>query len=239
MEATVAVRVGGSMTEQGATSIADRRAITIAAWLTLVGALLSGPVGVALVALTRPQPSWSDPTTLVAHWHWVQSAPFAFGFPLLAGFGLFVSVAAARVERRHRGVANAGMLFTGVGLAFASANYVAQIAYLPFAMRHDPTLVSAVAMANPRAMTWGLEMFAYGWIGVGLWLVAPAFPGGGTRRTIRVLLAFNGVASVISAAMMGVVDAWVLTPFGIVAFLLWNALVVALMAVVIVDARAR
>lgn len=65
------------------------------------------------------------------------------------------------------------------------------------------------------------------------------FPGDGKRRAIRALLGLNAMVSIGSAAVMAVVADWVLTPGGIVAFLVWNALIVVLMGLVIADASPR
>ncbi len=208
-----------------------------AAWLTIDGALLSGPFGVLLVLFVAPQPAWVDVPTFVAHYHWVQAVPYAFGFVMLVGFALFVGTTAAALPEAQRGLGLTALLFTGVGLASAATNYVAQLAYIPFALRPENAVLEAVAMANPRAFTWGLEMFAYAWIGIGMWLLTGAFPGAGVRRWIRRLLALNALVSVAGAALTVLVDAWVLTPFGLAAFLAWNVLVVALMVAVVVDAR--
>ena len=215
-----------------------QRLLRLSAWLTLVGAPLSGPISVAIVAAVGPQPAWQDVPTFVDHFHPVQAVPYALGFVMLAGFGLFAGAVAGRADEASRGWANAALLCTGVGIVFASANYVAQIAWVPFNLEPGNAVLPALAMANPRAITWGLEMFAYAWIGAGLWMLAPFFEGGGIRRWIRWMLAFNGVTSIAAAAMMGVVADWVLTPGGIVGFVIWNGLIIALMIAVLVDARA-
>lgn len=209
----------------------------VAAWVALCGLLLSGPLGLALVMAVGPQPPWVDTATFVAHFHPVQGVPYAFGHLLLAGLGTFAAAAAARMPPERLGLGYAGLLFTGVGIVFAALNYVAQIAWLPFASESDSALVAAASMSNPGAFAWGVEMFAYAWIGLGLWLLAPAFPGPGRNAAIRVLLAVNGVVSIAAAIPMGLASGWVLAPPGLVGYLLWNGLMAALLILVIREER--
>jgi hypothetical protein len=64
-------------------------------------------------------------------------------------------------------------------------------------------------------------------------LVAPVFAGGGLARATRIAFVANGPVSVASAFATAVIPGWALTTAGLVAFTLWNALVVVMAVLVL------
>lgn len=84
----------------------------------------------------------------------------------------------------------------------------------------DPAL-GYLVMANPRAISWALEMFGYALFGVATWLVAAQF-----GATVAWLLRANGVVSVLGAILTAIDLAWVHTTAGLVSFAGWNVLLI-------------
>jgi hypothetical protein len=49
------------------------------------GIVVSGPLGLWLVAVTHPAARWAGAPQLARDFHWVQTVPFFGGFALLTG----------------------------------------------------------------------------------------------------------------------------------------------------------
>lgn len=207
----------------------------------LAGVLLSGPVALAIVAGTHPQPPWSGPAAFAASFHPVQTLPYFAGLLLVGGFvGLIAALhglAAEPVRTRTR-----------IALAFAAAfgamvfvNYAIQTTFVPALLSAgDPAaaaLAGSLSMANPLALGWALEMWGYGLLGVATWLAAPVFLGMPRGRITAALFVVNGPLSIIGALATALWPGWVLTPAGIWAFALWNLLVVAMAGFALVSLR--
>jgi hypothetical protein len=58
------------------------------AWLNIAGLILSGPLGLALVSIVHPSPSWQGAATYAYNFHWIQTVPFFGGFALIVGYVL-------------------------------------------------------------------------------------------------------------------------------------------------------
>jgi hypothetical protein len=213
------------------------------AWLTLGGTLLSGPVGVALVELTRPQPPWRDAATFVAHYHPIQTLPYLLGFALVAGLVVLVVALGELAPAELRPRASVAVVLAAAFAALVFLNYVLQTTFVPGLVARfrssDAPVVEAFTMANPRSLGWCLEMWAYGIVGVATWLVAPVFGGTPLERAARLAFVANGVASVASALATAAWPGWVLTPLGFVGYGVWNLLVVAMAVLSLVAFRAR
>jgi hypothetical protein len=204
------------------------RTMAAAAALVAAGALLSGPIGLA-VAAAVPQPPWRDAETWAANFHPLQAAPFWLGFILLGASVFFVAHAAARAVQRNRTRARAALVCAGGFAGIIGVNYALQVAFVPhLARRHDPALAYLV-FANPGAASWALEMFGYALLGAATWLVAPIFHAGPHGRKIAGLLVANGVVSVAGAVATGVDLTWVQSAPGLVCFSAWNALLIGTM----------
>lgn len=210
---------------------------------TLLGALLSGPVSLWLVGITHPQPPWRDARTFVEHFHVIQTLPFFLGFFLVGGLlALLASLARLAPPEAHA----RALLAFGLGCAFAALvffNYAVQTTFVPLLARAytaaDAPILAAYTMSNPRSLGWSLEFWAYGVVGVATWLAAPSFAGSPVERLTAALCTLNGPLSVASALLTPFVPGWALTTPGLVAFGIWNLVVIALGAAAFVALRRR
>lgn len=192
--------------------------------MALVGSILSGPVALAIVGATHPQPSWSGPETFAAHFHRIQTLPFFFGLLMVAGFVVLVGGLRDSVAR----------MFTSVFAALVFLNYVIQTTFVPELVRGgDAALLSALTMTNPRSLAWGLEMWGYGFLGVATWIVARKIED----RVTSIAFVANGVVSVVGAFATALSRDWLLTTAGLAAFGAWNLLVVVMCVLVLVRRR--
>src|SRR4051794_30224084 len=66
-------------------SMRSRRFVFIAAITAFGGTLLSGPLGLWLIAATHPQPAWRDVGTFARADHGVQRVGYFAGFLLVGG----------------------------------------------------------------------------------------------------------------------------------------------------------
>jgi hypothetical protein len=214
-----------------------------AALWTGLGMLLSAPVTMAIVAWVHPQPPWRDAEQLVHELHRVQTLPFLAGFVLIAGLVLLVGALHAAADERARAGTSAALVFAGGFCALATLNYSAQTLLVPWLATHyQPAyapLIAAWSMVNPDSLAWGLEMWAYAWIGVATWLVAPVFANEGVERAARVLFTGNGVMSIGSAVATELHPGWAQSAVGLALFALWNAWMLAMSGVAFVALRRR
>jgi hypothetical protein len=211
------------------------RSLYVAALLVIPALLLSGPAGALVAWWLHPQPEWRDVATFAAHYHPIQLLPYACGFVLVGACAWFVTSAIGLGGRPRP----AALVATSVFAALITFNYSMQLGFVPAAARADSELAGALAMANPHSIAWVLEMTGYAAFGVATWIVAPVFAGGGRARWIRGLLVANGAVSVASALATYVSTAWIMTPVGVASYALWNALVIAAMVLVALEARRR
>ncbi len=230
------------MSEPGSSSSSLRWA-RYGAWLTLFGALLSGPLSLLLVTATHPQPAWQDAAVFVRHFHPLQTLPFFLGFALVGGLlTLVVSLSElAPAELRAR-----AKLASALAVAFAALvflNYAVQTTFVPLLVDQyrdtDSAVLSAFTMSNPDSLGWCIEMWAYAVAGVATWLAAPVFSGDGLARATRLTFTANGPTSVVSALATALVPGWALTTPGLLAFLVWNGLVVAMSVLALLSLARR
>lgn len=211
------------------------RALRAAALVAGAGVVASGPLGLWLVSVTRPQPAWRDAAAFVDAYHPVQGVPFLSGFLLLGGMAAMVGALHALAPADLRARTAAALVFAGAFAGMIGVNYAVQTTLLPALVGDDDPASRAVlgvlTMANPRSLGWALEMWGYAMLGAATWLVAPVFRRALRGRAARVagmLCAANGAASIGSAAWTALQPAWVLGAAGIAAFGVWNALMLAL-----------
>ena len=214
-----------------------------AAICALLGIVLSGPLAVFVLSIVRPQPPWTDAATFARHYHWVQAVPYFGGFLLVFGFVAMMASLYELVSAAHRAVATTALVFTAAFAALVFLNYVLQTTFVPNLARKDAAVyanvIAALSMVNPSSLAWAIEMWAYGFLGVGHLLMAPVFSREGLERTAATLFVINGVVSVIGA-LWTVADAdWMMTPVGMVAYAAWNIIVLAMVSVVLVVLRHR
>lgn len=62
--------------------LSDTQALRTSGALVLVGAVLSGPVAMLVVAQVSPQPAWSGVSAFADNYHPVQALPYVLGYIL-------------------------------------------------------------------------------------------------------------------------------------------------------------
>jgi len=122
-------------------------------------------------------------------------------------------------------------------------NYVNQTTFVPALVRNYrpeyDVLIGALTMANPLSLAWAIEMWGYAFLGLATALVAPVFGRTHLERVLAWLLVANGVVSVISALITAADLDWVLSTPGLVSFMVWNVLLIAITFLVVVASRRR
>jgi hypothetical protein len=210
---------------------------------TLIGVVLSGPVTVALVGATHPQPPWRDAELFARSYHVIQSLPYLGGIVLVGALVALMSCLHVLGRERAQPSMNAALIFTGVFAAFIFGNYVVQTTFLPtLAKPYDPSnapLISALSMSNPASLAWGIEMWGWGFLGVATWLASGVFRAGGVERAAKLAFAANGPVSIVGSVWTTVRPGWVMTPAGLVAFASWNLLLAAMGVLAFLSFRRR
>jgi hypothetical protein len=211
----------------------DYRAGRYCAAGTLLGVLLSGPVAVALVSATHPQPPWQGAEVFARSYHPIQIVPYLGGIVLVVALvGLIASIH-AMAHDEHKVQTQIALVLTGAFATLIFFNYVVQTTFLPDLARNyedrSASVIAAFSMANPKSLAWGIEMWGWGLLGVATWLVAPVFRGSRLERATALAFIINGPLSILGAIWTVANPGWVLTSSGLVAFALWN-LLLALMA---------
>lgn len=233
---------GGVVSAGGATQEACRWGER-AAICTLLGIVVSGPIAVVLLALFHPQPPWKDAETFARHYHWLQALPYFGGFFLVFGFVALMASLYVLAPAEQRARATTALVLTAAFAALVFLNYVIQTTFVPNLARHDlaanANIIAAFSMVNPSSLAWALEMWAYGFLGLGHLLIAPVFARTGIERAAAILFVFNGVSSGASAVWTAVDAGWMMTSIGLVAYMAWNALVFAMVSVALVVLRRR
>lgn len=208
----------------------------------LLGVLLSGPLAVALVNVTHPQPLWRDAELFALNYHPMQILPYAGGILLIGALILLVSSIHAAAGAREKARTGAALIFTGAFAAFIFFNYVAQTTFVPVLARHyDPEnapIIAALSMSNPRSLAWGIEMWGWALFGVATWLVSPVFDRSTLERATALAFAANAPVSIVGALWTVARPGWVISPAGLALFAGWNGLL-TLMAVLAAVAFGR
>jgi len=213
----------------------------LGAILTAAGTLASGPLALPVVALVQPQPLWAGAAVFVENFHRIQTVPFYFGFVLLTGSILMlVSICA---QSKGRPASLAALVFMSIGGALVFLNYLTQTTFIPaivdgYTPEFAP-VIAAFSMSNPGSLAWAIEMWGYGFMGLGTWLAAGFFGAGRLERAARILFILNGVASVSGALVVSFDLEGVFSIPGLVGYGLWNVLYVALSVVFYLVLRRR
>ena len=231
------------MMPASATSAGASRTGAFGAALALFGIVLSGPLALALVAFTHPQPAWRDAELFADNYHFIQLVPYFAGLLLVAGFVILIASIHQLAEPRLKAMTASACIFAAVFAALISLNYVVQTTFVPDLARHDgdtaPALVAALSMSNPRSLAWGIEMWGYAFLGVATWLAAPIFRQTPLERGVALTFVTNGVMGVAGAAWTVARPGWAMTHTGMAAFGAWNILVAAMTALAFVALRRR
>jgi hypothetical protein len=135
------------------------------------------------------------------------------------------------------------MACTGVFAALIITNYVIQTTVVP-ALIHASNAsasgtIAASTMSNPESIGWTLEMWGYAILGVATWLMAPAVRSVTGSPLAARLFAFNGPLSIAGVIATIAVPGWMLTQPGLLAFALWNLVVIAMSATIVIAIRAQ
>jgi hypothetical protein len=119
---------------------------------------------------------------------------------------------------------------------------VIQVTFVPLLVRpftgEQGALLAALTMSNPTSLAWGLEMWGYGLLGVATWLCAGVLRSESrASRAAAACFAANGPISIAGAFATAWSRGWLLEPVGLVAFGLWNLLVVVMCALALASLR--
>lgn len=225
----------------------NERCGMLAAFGTLLGVVLSGPIAVVLVNATHPQPAWRDAELFARSYHPVQLLPYGGGILLVVALILLVSSLHATANASQKARTGAALTFTSAFAAFIFFNYVAQTTFLPhLARRFDPAsgpnmapIIAALSMSNPTSLAWGIEMWGWGFLGVATWLLSATFGKSKLERATALAFAANGPVSIAGALWTVARPGWVMTPAGLTAFAAWNLLLGTMAALALVAFRDR
>jgi len=205
----------------------------LGAILSAVGILTAGPLVIPVVALVQAQPPWTSPAVFVENFHRIQTLPFYFAFILIGGSVLMlVSICLLSTKRA---AALAGLVFVSIGAALASINYLIQTTFIPAAVSNYTTelapVISVLSLSNPVSIVWAVEMWAYGFVGVGTWCAAGFFGAGRLERAGKALFILNGVVSILGALLVSIDLRGVFSSTGLIGYGVWNLLYFALAVV--------
>jgi hypothetical protein len=209
------------------------RAGVYGALSTIAGIFLSGPLAVALVQATHPQPPWGGAELFARSFHPLQLLPYLGGIFLVGGVVVLLAAVHSRAaDGETKTWANAGLVFCAAFAALVFANYVLQTTVVPV-LAEDPSaangpLLALLSMANPRSLAWAIEMWGWGLCGVATALVAPAFGRTRVERLARIAFVANGPVSVLGAVLTVSRPGWPMTVAGLIVFALWNLLLLAM-----------
>lgn len=211
--------------------------------LTIAGILLSGPIGLVAVMTFSPSPAWVDAASYVQHFHPLQTAPFFGGFFLVGGYVVLVAALYQLAEERQKANAMSAVIFTAAFATLIFFNYVNQTTFIPALVKdyqpaYDPA-ISTFSLANPRSLCWAIEMWGYALLGVATWLLAPIFHRNRIEKIAAGLMIANGVVSIVGGFVTAWNLGWVLTTPGVVSYVGWNILVLALSIFVTLSLRKR
>ena len=204
-----------------------------AAIMTMAGTLFSGPLAFLAVSSISPQPAWSGAQTYIENYHPIQSATFYFGFLLLIGSVLMITcIYTLSNKGLHTLLA---LIFTSIACGLIAFNYFTEATYVPALVRnYTATLepvVNLFAVTNPSSLFWAIEMWGYGFLGLGTLLASGFFSGTGIEKATRLLFVANGIVSIAGALYTSFYLEWVLTVAGLASYAAWNLLYFALAAV--------
>lgn len=204
--------------------------------LTITGTVFSGPLAFLAVSAIQPQPAWSEASVYASNYHPIQSLTFYFGGLLIAGSVMMV--ASIHVLDGKRSKTLLALVFTSIACGLIAFNYFTEATLVPALVRsYTPALdpvVSIFAVTNPASLFWVIEMWGYGFLGLGTWLASSFFSHGGIERVAKILFVLNGIVSVVGAFGTGVHLEWVLSPAGLTGYAVWNALYLALAIVFLI-----
>ncbi|MBK9013810.1 MAG: hypothetical protein IPM82_06830 [Saprospiraceae bacterium] len=147
--------------------------ISLGALVALAGYVLSGPVGFGIVQMTNPQPAWVSAAIFAENYHVVQDVPYYFGLLLIGGMlmlaaGHYLNSKLENEENRFHILLS--FAWTTIFAALIFFNYICQTTFVRhLALDYKPendAIISTFSMANPLSLSWAIEMWGYGILGV-------------------------------------------------------------------------
>lgn len=221
----------------------SNKLIALGSVVALAGFLLSGPLAFLFVQLIKPQPAWTSASVFAANYSRVQNLPYFFGFVLVAG--LLILAVAHYLDTANNNLTRSQLLLslscTLIFSVFISFNYICQTIFVHhLALHYKPEYNDAIAtfsMANPMSLCWALEMWGYAVLGIATWLMAAYYREKNTG--IRILLIANGMVSLGSVVLMMVDNQWLMTSSGLVAYVIWNILMIVLLGLIYRHAKQQ
>ncbi len=222
----------------------SNKLIALGSLMALAGFLLSGPLAFLFVQLIKPQPAWTSASIFTANYSPVQNLPYFFGFVLIGG--LLILAAAHYLDAANNHLTRLRLLLslscTLIFSVLIGFNYICQTSFFVhhLAEHYKPEYDAAIAtfsMANPMSLCWAIEMWGYAVLGIATWLMAAYYRG--KNNAIRILLTANGLVSVGSVVFMVVDNQWLMTSTGLVAYGVWNILMIVLLGLIYRHAKQQ
>jgi hypothetical protein len=213
------------------------------AWLNIAGLILSGPLGLALVSIVHPSPSWQGAATYADNFHWIQTVPFFGGFALIVGYVLIFAAIYHVADDNKRPAAMVSVMATAAFATLIFFNYICQTTFVPaLATTYQPeydAIISAFSLANPLSLSWAIEMWGYALLGLATWFSAAIFNQNRLERAAALFMILNGIISIIGAIVTSFDLGWVLTIPGVVSYAGWNVLVFVMAILIYLSFRKR
>lgn len=131
------------------------------------------------------------------------------------------------------------VIFGALYAVLIGRNYIVQIVYIPVIIESNTQLAGLLTMVNPESISWIMEMFGYGFLGISIWFLVPVFKTTGRQKLVRILIFINGLASILGAVITVFDITWVLSPIGLLNYVGWNLLILALMVFIFLEFRIK
>lgn len=180
--------------------------------------------------LQPKQPPWTTVEAFVEHYSMIQVVPIYFGFALVGGSLMLLAAIYLMSDRPV--LPFIGLVFGIVGSTVVVLNYVIQTTYIPSLVaqygNNQRILIQMLTMANPDSLAWALEMWGYGFLGIGTLFCAPFFGDSRIEKTAKILFVSNGILCIVGALWTAADLSWVLSIAGLISFVVWNLVYLSL-----------
>jgi hypothetical protein len=158
--------------------------ISLGTIIALTGYITSGPAGFMLVKLTKPQPEWVSASVFATNYNFVQDIPYYFGLLLIGGMLIIAAGHYLNFNEENKQIKFElllSLLFATVFAALIFFNYICQTTFIRhLALHYKPendAVISTFSMANPGSLSWAIEMWGYGILGLATWLMSGYYKG--------------------------------------------------------------
>ena len=192
--------------------------------VNILGILFSGLVFPVLSMVMFPQPKWNNAEIFIEHFHNVQTLTFFAGYFLVISSTLLFVVLYMMANESKKVYALSGLVINVLFTSIVFINYLIQTTYIPYLANNNPpeaiSMLPTFSMANPGSFAWSLEMYGWGGIGFSYVFMASIF----NETIIKVLFWANGICSVAGAIITSINMNWLFSPYGIIALVVWNLL---------------